>query len=272
MIRDEQQRILQYLDDRLQHMLAAPELWGSAEAVELQVVQILELRHFVLNPTTKAGEREVLARYTWGLRSDRERNSGLAAVEGDRPMTYFIDGGAHRGESVRLARQIYPDAIVIAVEPLAECWVDIVAAGALLVPAALWGSLGYAPFYRGEYEVSSTLIAEKRTGGISKTGDRVPTVTLGSLLLPLSGRVVLKMDIEGAEYEVLERALCEGTLDRVGVTDLYVDFHGDRIEGFPPARHNALVEALLSRGYALPKWDPLAGTVMPWGRRWLTGT
>lgn len=63
MIRDEQQRILQYLDDRLQHMLAAPELWGSAEAVELQVVQILELRHFVLNPTTKAGEREVLARY-----------------------------------------------------------------------------------------------------------------------------------------------------------------------------------------------------------------
>lgn len=186
--------------------------------------------------------------------------------------TWFVDGGAHRGESVRLARRLHYDVAAVAVEPASECWQDLVAEGALVVPAALWSSAGHTTFYRGDYEVSATLVLEKRTGGVSAArAERVPTVTLGSVLrpLPAGDRVVVKLDVEGAEYEVLEHALAEGALDRVRAEDLYVDFHGDRIDGFPAERHARLVGRLLARGYFLPKWDPVAGEVLPWGRRWL---
>lgn len=186
--------------------------------------------------------------------------------------TWFVDGGAHRGESVRLARKLYGDVIAVAVEPTSACWADLAAQGAIVVPAALWTSPGHVALYRGEYEVSSTLLAEKRTGGISADrSERVPAVTLGSLLgaVPAGERIVLKLDIEGAEYAVLEH-LDVALLARVAPGDLYVDFHGERIAGFPRSRHEQLVVRLLGAGYELPKWIPGEGRVVPWGRKWIT--
>jgi FkbM family methyltransferase len=185
--------------------------------------------------------------------------------------TWFVDGGAHRGESIMLARKLYGDVIAIAIEPTSACWADLAAQGAIVVPAALWTSFGYVTLYQGEYEVSSTLLAKKKTGGISADrSERVPAVTLGSLLSALpGGRIVLKLDIEGAEYEVLEH-IDAALLVRVAPGDLCVDFHGDRIAGFSRKRHEHLVERLLAAGYELPKWIPEEGRVVPWGRKWIT--
>jgi FkbM family methyltransferase len=184
--------------------------------------------------------------------------------------TWFVDGGAHRGESVTLARKLYGDVVPIAVEPISACWADLAAQGAIVIPAALWTSFGYVTLYHGEYEVSSTIIAKKKTGGICADGERVPAVTLGSLLSAVpGGRIILKLDIEGAEYEVLEH-IDDKHLVRVAPGDLYVDFHGERIAGFSRGRHEHLVERLLAAGYELPKWIPEEGRVVPWGRKWIT--
>lgn len=188
--------------------------------------------------------------------------------------TWFIDGGAHRGESIRLARKLYGDSIVpIGVEPASECWADLVAAGALLVPAALWTSEGHTALYRGDHEVSSTVIREKHTGGIrTDSGERVPTVSLDAIIraVPRPDDIIVKLDIEGAEYAVLEQALANGVLGRVGL--LFVDFHGDRITNFPWEQHVQLVERLLVAGFDLPKWIPAEGRIVDWGRRWLDRT
>lgn len=188
-------------------------------------------------------------------------------------MTWFVDGGAHRGESIALARKLYGDPLrVVAIEPASECWADLATMRALVMPAALWTSMGYATLYRGDYEVSSTIIAEKRTGGISTArAERVPTLTLGSILRALpEERIILKLDIEGAEYAVLEQALDEDLLGHVAPRDLYVDFHGERIAGFPREQHDRLVGRLLAAGFELPKWIPGEGRVIPWGRKWIT--
>lgn len=161
-----------------------------------------------------------------------------------------------------MARRLYPGIFPIAVEPNAACWEDLHGHGALIVPAAVWTSFGYQPFYVGEYEVSSTLISEKTTGGISpQRREKIPTVTLSSVVapIPITDTVIVKMDIEGAEYEVLEHAIEGGVLDRV--KELFVDFHSERILNFPLARHNALVRKLLSMNFELPKWNPNTGAV-----------
>jgi hypothetical protein len=43
-------RLLRYIDERLMDMIQAPEMWGANESVELQIIQLLEVRYLVLNP------------------------------------------------------------------------------------------------------------------------------------------------------------------------------------------------------------------------------
>lgn len=42
--------LIGFIDDRLSHMLEAPGMWGSSESVELQVLQLLEIRALLLGP------------------------------------------------------------------------------------------------------------------------------------------------------------------------------------------------------------------------------
>jgi hypothetical protein len=36
--------LITFVDERLSHMLEAPDMWGSSESVELQILQLLEIR------------------------------------------------------------------------------------------------------------------------------------------------------------------------------------------------------------------------------------
>jgi FkbM family methyltransferase len=192
-------------------------------------------------------------------------------AESELVNTWFIDCGAHRGESIDLARKLYGgDLSVIAVEPLAACWRSLASRGALVVPAALWTEIGMASLYRGDHEVSSTLLVDKSTGGVSRErSDTVATVTLATLLsaLPDGNRVILKLDIEGAEYDVLEQAIAEKRLR--WIHELFVDFHADRIPSIGKERHNALVDRLLGMRFPLQKWSPVDGGINECGKAWL---
>ncbi len=54
--------------------------------------------------------------------------------------------------------------------------------------------------------------------------------------------VIVKMDIEGAEYEVLEKVIADGNLPLID--ELIVEFHQQMNENISRARHNALVRTL----------------------------
>lgn len=77
--------------------------------------------------------------------------------------------------------------------------------------------------------------------------------------------VVLKLDIEGAEYAVLEKLLKDGTISRV--SELFVEFHWDRA-GIPEERHDALIHELRYKYDCIPQhWDAVAYAVHRLGVR-----
>lgn len=41
-------KLVDFIDERLNHMIEAPSMWGSSESVELQILQLLEIRSLVL--------------------------------------------------------------------------------------------------------------------------------------------------------------------------------------------------------------------------------
>ena len=56
--------LLRFIDDRLDHMLEAPEMWGADESVELQLLQLLEIRLLIAAPPrSQDGWRQVQADY-----------------------------------------------------------------------------------------------------------------------------------------------------------------------------------------------------------------
>jgi hypothetical protein len=61
--------MLEWIEQRIEEMLAAPSMWGTLEAVELQVLQLLELRALAVRPEPElANPRRVLELYQDFLR------------------------------------------------------------------------------------------------------------------------------------------------------------------------------------------------------------
>ena len=48
--------LVEYIDGRLDAMLGAPQMWGTDEAVELQVLQLVDLRALALLPEIRSGQ------------------------------------------------------------------------------------------------------------------------------------------------------------------------------------------------------------------------
>jgi FkbM family methyltransferase len=63
--------------------------------------------------------------------------------------------------------------------------------------------------------------------------------------------LVVKMDIEGAEYQVLEKMVADGTIDYI--TELIVEFHWQMNENLGEERHTAM-RATLDRHVRVVEW------------------
>lgn len=59
--------------------------------------------------------------------------------------------------------------------------------------------------------------------------------------------VIVKMDIEGAEYDVLEKVIADG--NQKLVDEFMVEFHYQMNDSIPKQRHDKLVEKLRRNGY-----------------------
>lgn len=98
---------------------------------------------------------------------------------------------------------------------------------------AAWICTGTIPFYQSEEPtmVGSSLIKEKRTGRLSRTPVNVPCEDVAELLKTwstcVSRKIILKIDVEGAEYRLLEHLL---ETDALGLVDtVYVEFHNTKV-------------------------------------------
>jgi FkbM family methyltransferase len=196
-----------------------------------------------------------VARYTAAgnpnLHEPVEEDWLLRSFECDRPSApVFLDVGAGVGYYSLLIKKRWRDAVVVAFEPLPR-HADALAANCALnglstddvaiVRAAVGPSSGQAAFVDRGY--SSAL--DDASGG-----EAASTVEMRSLsqVVEQAGAVhLLKMDIQGAELEVLTAA--STALARQGVRHLVIGTHGDAI-------HRGVREVLSEAGYTIELDDP----------------
>jgi FkbM family methyltransferase len=153
-----------------------------------------------------------------------------ALPEGFQPRT-ILDLGANIGASVLWFHRRFPGAEIHAVEPdgralrkLRRNVADL--PGVTVHHVALAGEDGRRTFYEAEHTWSSSLMAEAAPGGRPAT---VAALTLEALVRDRVGRErvdLLKLDVEGAEWEVLPKQRLAELADAVA-GELHAGLLGD---------------------------------------------
>jgi FkbM family methyltransferase len=131
----------------------------------------------------------------------------------------FIDGGAYNGKTSRDFAKLNPDFEIFAFEPDPENLKIIkLPPQATLIKKAIWNIDGILPFQSGIGEGSNLLFICK-----SKTNTSVETINFVKWLkenFTKEDYIIIKLDIEGAEYCILKDLLESGLAD-----ELYVEWH-----------------------------------------------
>ncbi|MFF9211924.1 MULTISPECIES: FkbM family methyltransferase [unclassified Streptomyces] len=126
--------------------------------------------------------------------------------------------------------------------------------------SAVWTHDGTIDLFLGHHE-SSTVMPGKRVPPMYdqqidySSPVPVPATDFSSWLrrtVTADDHVVVKMDIEGAEYPVLTKLLAEETINLISV--LYVEWHYDRFPGMSRADHDRVVTAVSAR-VDVREWD-----------------
>lgn len=161
------------------------------------------------------------------------------------PRRAFIDCGAFDGDTEKLFLSKYPNAesyerFCFEPDPRVEC-------PGHFDRRAAWVYDGQTALYLGDPQ-SSSVFACKSSGGVDPHNCvSVPCINLAAWMLNKFigyDHVVLKLDIEGAEYPVV-RHLCD-TGAMALVHELYVEWHYDRI-GLPVEEHEDVISHLKRR-------------------------
>jgi FkbM family methyltransferase len=174
----------------------------------------------------------------------------------------IVDAGANIGLASVLFATRYPRARIIAIEPdpgnFAMLERNIRAyPNVTAVRAALWGRSGSLQVANPNDEPWAFRVQEADGGGVDAVTVEHVLGTLGT------GRIdLLKMDIEGAETEVMAHSA--SWIDRIGV--LIAELHGGEAastffqavggRGFEISRHGENVVA--RRGRAVPEMEPMS--------------
>lgn len=167
----------------------------------------------------------------------------------------FIDGGAHKGESIEAFKSTKAytkhDWTIYSFEANPELIPELLKKynGVNILSKAIWINDGHINFYIGtESTLSSSVIKDKTTGKLNKIPINIPCVDFSKWCtenFKKEDYVVLKLDIEGAEYEVLDKMLKDNSISLIDV--LYIEFHNIRVH-INPEKDNELIEIIISKG------------------------
>lgn len=216
--------------------------------------------HLVLRDDTRIDLLDFAAEI-WAFRSiylERCYESSLPPPPADGVV---IDLGANVGIfSVYAATRLVPRGRVVAVEPDPDCFrvlqqnahQDSVR-NVSTIQAALAARQGFAEFSRGSDSLGGSLY-EEAPGNDSFA---VRTVTLESLLCDIDRVALLKANMEGGEYDLMDAPeSCWRKVERVSIK-----YH----EGGPSRNHTSseLADFLKCTGFEIRCWEPIWET--DWG-------
>ena len=158
----------------------------------------------------------------------------------------FLDCGAWNGCSVDFFRENYPDGDKFEVFCF-ECLpanIEILRKrkDIRLVRKAVWVKNEFVKFFTASYTESGTLYSGKTTGGVSTENPiSVETINLVEFIkdnFSEDDNIVLKLNIEGAEYDVIKHMAHHGILG--WINKYYIQWHWNKIRGFEKSRHDTV--------------------------------
>lgn len=190
--------------------------------------------------------------------------SGAFAWSGWRPARHYeieeapryvmIDGGAHRGETIQnfKAHSISEEHRweIYAFECNPELWDGLRKDSDItLMPQAMWTEATTLEFFATDETTMGSVYEEAgKERHLQKKKIQVTAIDFGQWL---AGKfrpedwVILKLDIEGAEYPILDQMLKDGSIDSVDM--LFIEFHNQWV-GVDNSRDASLRRQLEEHG------------------------
>jgi FkbM family methyltransferase len=162
----------------------------------------------------------------------------------------FIDLGANNGSTAFAYAQRNPECDIYCIEP-ARALISAIneksfCAGRTFITmwAAAWTYDGIINLFGSGASEASTVVAGKvEVNGWPQIdysqAERVPCFDFSAWLMrtfTLQDSVTVKMDIEGAEYDLLDKMIADRSL--LLVSELICEWHYDRYPGISETRHN----------------------------------
>lgn len=183
------------------------------------------------------------------------------------PRKLYIDLGANVGAVAGAFASEHPDFDIYCFEANKDLIPAILEQSIrvkrpfFIVWAAAWIEDTQIELYQSERHEASTVISGKieyeQYGWPQINYNRptlVPAINFGGWLLRTTtpdDEIIVKMDIEGAEYALLESMLKDGSIDCVSL--LRCEWHIDRYPSIPRSRHETLL-GLLSDRVTMETW------------------
>lgn len=178
-------------------------------------------------------------------------------------MKVFVDLGAYNGDTIELAMERFPDCDkYIGFEPY-EANFKVLEQRfgnhpkVEIYKEAVGIHNGFQNLYmyrdvnplKDNLSVGNSLFPDKTN--VTDKFDVVKVRDICSIMrLYENDEVILKIDVEGAEYDILEYLLREGLM-KDNIKKLYVEWHNHKMTSVGLDRHNILVNTLNEKGFRL---------------------
>lgn len=173
----------------------------------------------------------------------------------------FLDAGANNGGSTRKFRAKYDkecEYFIYSFEPNPFFFNNFKNIKKhILVRKAVWVEDTQLDFYldKDPLKAGSTLIKSKKSAILDKKNPiKVEALDFSRWLkdnLSKDDHIILKMDIEGAEYKVLNKMIGDNTFSYID--ELWIEWHQRKVR-LPVEEHDALVSKI---NIPTKKWDAL---------------
>lgn len=173
----------------------------------------------------------------------------------------YIDCGAWTGDSVLKFKEIYDNYTIYAFEcePRLKYDLEILSKkhNFNFINKAVWIENSEINLYPGieNFTQSSSLSLSKKKLIDKKNPVLVKTIDFPKWItnnFKKDDYIMCKMNIEGAEYEVLEKMLLDGSINYID--KLYVAWHYKKLKDFSNKRHNKLKNKLKNKTMLL-EWN-----------------
>lgn len=162
-------------------------------------------------------------------------------------MNVFIDCGCWLGDHIEKYRKKYPDYKFYGFEPIKEYANEARKRNpnAEIIEKAVWIKNEKRVFYKGKSQ-GSTLFKSKTTDEVGERGEvEVDCIDFSEWLnknFKKTDKVIVRMNMEGAEYPVLEKMLREKTIHLP--ERIMCEWHVKKIDEISTERHNRLEDKL----------------------------